>query len=140
MTVEQQMVKTHGSVKQALLDCIANNMNQKQIAEKFGCHRTFIAQQAKKNNVQIPVTADSLTRKNAKKVDTSMLGVSTVESRKGMTAAIHRGEEYFREVMLAEQVKVFKPGSPDFDAVAADIFRQRQLCQRVDPETVEKMI
>jgi len=124
-----KMTKAHGSAKQALLACIEAGMNTKQIAEEYGCHRTFISQLAKAHDVVIPVTAESLSRKHVKKKeDTAMMGVSTMESRKAMTAACLRGEELSR-ARIMEQVATYQRDHPLFEDVCADIMRQRETCR-----------
>lgn len=127
MTVEQRMIEEYGSVRDALQQCAVLQMNKTMIGKKYGCGRSFIRQLSQKWKVVISENPRERTKKppqpkkersklwagnTKKKEDDSILGITSCESRKGMTSAIQRGEEYFREVMIAEQVKVFKPEAP----------------------------
>lgn len=158
--VEQQMIDKHGSVAAALQHGIKLSMSMPEIAAEYGCGRSFIRQLAVRNGLVIPSkprseimaavmakraktpkppTAKKPRPSRAKKGKEDVAGLTSQKDRKAMTTASLHGEALSREIIMA-QVVTIKPGDKDFNAVAADIFRQRELCRRIDPETVERMI
>lgn len=118
----ERMISEHGSIKAALEACIAEGMNRPAIAKKYGCTRESVNGFAWRNGVSLPPTTREDYAHAAE-------GGNDAASRKAMTAAMISGEELSR-IRLMEQVTIIKRGDPQFDAVAADIMRQRETCNR----------
>lgn len=138
MRASDRMKLEHGTVKEALEICAGRGLTRAEIAHKYGCSPNSIKDFALRYGVDVLPTVRTYEKGKCEYKQTAG-GLTDTESRKAMTAAILRGEELSRANILG-QVKHYKPNSPEFAAVAADIMRQRELCRPIDLDTVERMI